>query len=236
MEKNNVYTIWSQNRLQKTLICIDPNDEDQYATLILKASAKMGINGSTLVLESNGTTVDDDVLIHVRNEILIMLEKEQTWTPRNLLSSLSTTSQGSGSLVVSLPSTDTVIAENSEEYANQFLNMDFESAANFEKSSTFGPQVLQENVQNIEIHQIIDCNSENFWLELEVPFDKLSHKEREELSKGVRNSRTRKKLVHLFVMLNKCFPWNWLFYYKNLNLPNIELTVQKYIVHYLINQ
>ncbi|XP_050311254.1 uncharacterized protein LOC126746895 [Anthonomus grandis grandis] len=50
--------------------------------LTANASQKLEVNRLTLVLEANGTPVDEEILPHVSSEILILLSKDEIWVPQ----------------------------------------------------------------------------------------------------------------------------------------------------------
>lgn len=83
LQMSYLFKVWSANRKQKTLLLINESD-DILSDLITKANKKLGINGSILVMEKDGTNVDDnDVLKFCSGEIFMLLEAEEFWSPQN---------------------------------------------------------------------------------------------------------------------------------------------------------
>ncbi|XP_066595405.1 uncharacterized protein [Prorops nasuta] len=73
------FKIWSLNRKQKIAI---PMEEctDLCTNLIMKASKRLNITSSTLVLEKDGTVIEDvEVLKLCTSEILLLLEENEHW-------------------------------------------------------------------------------------------------------------------------------------------------------------
>lgn len=77
------FKIWSGDRVKKTAIVLN-KDENLYENLILKASQKLNINGSKIVLESDGTDIDEcEVLEAFHKETLVLLEPNEFWVSHN---------------------------------------------------------------------------------------------------------------------------------------------------------
>ncbi|KAM0734103.1 hypothetical protein ACS0PU_012468 [Formica fusca] len=78
-----LFKIWSANRKQKISLVINQSD-NMLSELITKSNNKLGINGYTLVMEKDGTNVDDnDVLKFCSGEIFMLLQSEEFWSPQN---------------------------------------------------------------------------------------------------------------------------------------------------------
>lgn len=78
-----LFKVWSANRKQKVSLVINQSD-NVLSELITKSNNKLGIKGSTLIMEKNGTNVDDnDVLKFCSGEILMLLQAEEFWSPQN---------------------------------------------------------------------------------------------------------------------------------------------------------
>lgn len=68
------------NLIVEGKIAFHLNNTDTIHSNLFLASAKLEINGSTLVLEKDGTEVsDDDVLLYFKEETLILLQPGETW-------------------------------------------------------------------------------------------------------------------------------------------------------------
>ncbi|KAJ3639917.1 hypothetical protein Zmor_003245 [Zophobas morio] len=90
------FKIWNVSRTKKVFVAIE-EDEQMLLVLVAKASEKLQIDGSTLVLETDGTVIDDEtVLKMVEKEVLILLTKEECWVSADVaLASASFISQAS---------------------------------------------------------------------------------------------------------------------------------------------
>ena len=84
-----LFKVWSANRKQKISLMISQSD-NMLSELITKSSSKLGINGSALVIEKDGTNVDDnDVLKFCSGETFILLQAEEVWSPQTELHSMA---------------------------------------------------------------------------------------------------------------------------------------------------
>ncbi|XP_071053983.1 uncharacterized protein [Onthophagus taurus] len=95
---SHLFKVWDFRRENRVIVLIK-DEHDVYTQLILKASMKLEINGEMLVLEKDGSRVDDDeILLLLKDEIFILLEKGDKWkNPNDETDSLPTTiSRSSG--------------------------------------------------------------------------------------------------------------------------------------------
>lgn len=122
---------------------------------------KLDTDGSSLVLESNGTPVEDTVLPYVKNQTLILLQKDEKWIPDDIQT-------------LSIASTVTV-TDTSESLCSSV------------------------NQKELDISHNVNCNSEFRWSTLEVPWDKLSNEQMEELNNGIKSRQTVTALLHLTI-------------------------------------
>ncbi|KAF5278248.1 hypothetical protein FQR65_LT15737 [Abscondita terminalis] len=77
-----LFKIWNVNRTKKVCVVISSDQENKCEQLIFKANQKLEINGSVLVLESDGTLVDDDnALMCLKKEIFLLLQCNEFWSP-----------------------------------------------------------------------------------------------------------------------------------------------------------
>lgn len=83
LQMSYLFKVWSANRKQKISLVINQSD-NMLSELITKSNNKLGINGSTLVMEKDGTNVDDnDVLKFCSGETFMLLQAEEFWSPQN---------------------------------------------------------------------------------------------------------------------------------------------------------
>lgn len=78
-----LFKVWSANRKQKASLIIKESD-NMLSELITKSNVKLDITGSTLVMEKDGTVVnDDDVLKFCSGETFMLLQQEESWLSPN---------------------------------------------------------------------------------------------------------------------------------------------------------
>ncbi|KYQ51957.1 hypothetical protein ALC60_08935 [Trachymyrmex zeteki] len=81
-----LFKVWSANRKQKVSLIIN-SSENILSELIAKSNIKLGITGSILVMEKDGTVVDEnDVLKLCCAETFMLLQSDESWSPENALS------------------------------------------------------------------------------------------------------------------------------------------------------
>lgn len=78
------FKIWTSSREIRSSIFID--DTDNFVDkLLTEGSKKLGIEASSIVLENDGTVIDDDkVLQYYRNEYFILLQDGEKWEERTV--------------------------------------------------------------------------------------------------------------------------------------------------------
>ena len=77
------FRVWSCDRLKKSAVIIEESN-NMIQDVINKSNNKLEINGTLLVLEKDGTPIDEDmVLKHYGKEILILLEEGESWIDKN---------------------------------------------------------------------------------------------------------------------------------------------------------
>lgn len=145
------------------------------------ASSKMEINGSEIVLESDGTVIDDDnVLKALNSEILMLLEPNQKWFPNgqtcsnNDSLSISNISVGSSTSTITLNSSESEL-DNSELSGN---TDDHNTNTNYDRD------------------RIVD---ESFWENYEIPWAKFGTDIIDNLEKGMRSKCLLLDVVPLIV-------------------------------------
>ncbi|CAH0563027.1 unnamed protein product [Brassicogethes aeneus] len=151
---NHVFKVWSQDRQRKTLALVtEPNI---YTKLILKASEKLQIDGTSLVLNSDGTELDDEdeILIEIKKETLILLKKNEQWSLETHKSDTS------------LATTATISSNTSSKLNNWLHNTDDVSIVHLETEEIQNQSVLlplQEISPIINLEITNDCNMELLW-------------------------------------------------------------------------
>ena len=81
------FRVWSCDRLKKASIIIGESN-NMIQDVINKSNNKLEINGTLLVLEKDGTPIDEDLALnYYGKEILILLEEGESWIDKNLSNS-----------------------------------------------------------------------------------------------------------------------------------------------------
>lgn len=77
----NIFKVWSGNRDKKHYVGVYGNS-DILKSLIISASIKLDKIGVKIVLEEDGTEIDEDfILEYVKLKTLLLLERGETWAP-----------------------------------------------------------------------------------------------------------------------------------------------------------
>ncbi|KAI4459143.1 hypothetical protein MML48_6g00001703 [Holotrichia oblita] len=164
-----LFKIWDCRRAKKIFVPMEDEESGLYEQLILKASEKLQIHGTRFVLESDGTSVDDDeVLKIVSTQTLILLTKTEAWEA--LLATTATTS-----IVAS-------INEEKESASDSF-------------SSTSEDLVVAKTTQEIANSQI----SKHMWNTLEIPWHRLSKEVLGNCEKGIRQKSSLDSVAQVII-------------------------------------
>lgn len=88
----------------------------QYRYNIITASQKLEIDGSTLVIEKDGTPItDDDILLYLKDELMLLLTKSEIWCPASSIDSKEQTT----SLTPSSSNSTVTVADTESESSNE---------------------------------------------------------------------------------------------------------------------
>lgn len=138
--------------------------------VIILASAKLGINGSILVLESDGTEVDESVLplLDHSSTTLMLLQPGETWSPANL---------------------------NSTSTSSLATTVTYQDSAKSVSTVQSAPISLQEPT----LFYTIDCNSEMLWESFEIPYYKMPNHMISHCEAGKRDKQVITDMVHIIV-------------------------------------
>ncbi|KYN50145.1 hypothetical protein ALC62_00173, partial [Cyphomyrmex costatus] len=129
-----------------------------FKIMIFSASKKLGINGSNLVLESDGTLItEDEVLLLMKTETLILLEKDQVFD--KILDSC----------VISRP-----IENNILNIADiPFIESDLNITTNYDREKNIVDNLNEEQAKSAII-QVINVHEEDFnWIDYKIPWNKV---------------------------------------------------------------
>ncbi|CAH0564387.1 unnamed protein product [Brassicogethes aeneus] len=154
------------------------SEQDVLNNLIHKASEKLQINGKKLVLEKDGTEIDDnEVLLLIKEETLIILEDNEKWMSLGI----STPSSTSTETIVSDPSYSEIIpiGINSElTYINN-ENLDI------------------INMEIINLDSV--SNSEYMWNNYQVPWEKIPEHMVKMCERGEKVKYVISEIVHIVI-------------------------------------
>ena len=78
-----VFKVWSPDRLHRKSVLLRDNT-DLYHNFLMIANNKLNIDGQKVVLESNGTEVDEDDILdyfNTKGEVFILLQEGESWQP-----------------------------------------------------------------------------------------------------------------------------------------------------------
>ncbi|XP_044760223.1 uncharacterized protein LOC123317679 [Coccinella septempunctata] len=173
MANNNIFKVWTVDRIHKTMVLIHEKD-GVLEKLITKASQKLHIEGDQLVLESDGTPLDEDeIVIHLSKETFILLQKGEKWVSQyNVLQSdsscVSTSSKASSSDFFIPISDDTLIA-------------------NLENEDLLGNAMVTET------------NMEEVWSNFKIPWHKLPLDVIKHCQDGKREKQYITQIIHTIV-------------------------------------
>ncbi|CAH1099112.1 unnamed protein product [Psylliodes chrysocephalus] len=181
------FKIWNLNRDKKFVVVVE-DINDLLLQVVVKASQKMMIDGSNLVLEVDGTLVDeDDVLLSLKTETFILLTKDEIWRPAiQSLSSWETLSNGS---TLSLSSTSSGITNtNTNLLIHDVITLNNTADANIEN-------VNVSNILPIEFN----TNMEYLWSKFMVPWEKIPADIITQCEEHKINQQNMHQLIHLIV-------------------------------------
>ncbi|XP_011858708.1 PREDICTED: uncharacterized protein LOC105556237 [Vollenhovia emeryi] len=180
----HLFKVWTKGGEQKAFITIAEN-ENIYKNLILQASKKLGINGYSLVLQSDGTPVtEDEVLLLIKKETLILLEKDEVYGSQTSDLCAISTIENSGIINVS---------------DNYCINPDFNINMNSQNKENMAN--ISNEEQNEPIIQVIGIShEEDFnWIDYKVPWDKVPLDMLKTCEEGVTNKSVITEICHIIV-------------------------------------
>lgn len=188
------------------------------------ASEKMQKNGSSLVLESDGTPLDEYmVLQHFKDEIIILLEPNEQWNQNPqptssdqsfastltvnfmLLESSSSNQSSSSNLTQNsvLPDFQTIDTNDKNLDANQLISLcDLDQkpeSLTAEANISVKPDKDSEIIQPANITYQINCNSNFVWQMFEIDWTQFPSHIILECEKGTRNRNTVNFIIHTVV-------------------------------------
>lgn len=200
-----IFKVWNKDRTKKVFININDNIQTLASLMkllfLLSALTKLKINGSKIVLERDGTEIDEDEVLDVfGKEILILLENEEKWQPDNYISAINLDSSFDSSPALSTASTLTYISDASH-------NIDLPSCSNVEDPSIL-VVIPPDNSQNTDLLSQptvptdvpkLTPTTEFTWSKFDIPWDKIPNY----MLQACANSKPEKanvtEIVHVIV-------------------------------------
>ena len=78
----HILKVWSCDREKKCAVVVEESDS-LINEVIIKANVKLNIDGEILVLESDGTPIDENEIMMIMKGDVFLLLKKETWTKFN---------------------------------------------------------------------------------------------------------------------------------------------------------
>ncbi|XP_024884722.1 uncharacterized protein LOC112462889, partial [Temnothorax curvispinosus] len=170
---SHLYKVWTADRKKKISLILRESD-NMLSELIEKSSTKLDIAGSVLVMEKDGTIVDDnEVVKFCFGEIFMLLQPEESWSAQNE-TELNTTLSDTTSLTSSSFKEGTLFSYSS-------------SSQSTASSPTF--ETCNNKIQL----------SNNIWKNYQIPWDKLEMSVIKELENGSRSKYAMTAVVNRIV-------------------------------------
>ncbi|XP_031329547.1 uncharacterized protein LOC116160484 [Photinus pyralis] len=163
-----IFKTWNVRRTAKKVVFLNESTSELCKTLIVEASKKLNINGVRLVLESDGTEIDDDEVVKIlHKEIFLVLEETEEW---------------------SRAADDTHLSMHSHDSASSALTVENLSEFDTDSGSTRASTPSSCSSRTI---------SENTWLSFKIPYEKMSSTAMKNFENGVRCRQSIKDMIHL---------------------------------------
>ncbi|XP_074040911.1 uncharacterized protein [Leptinotarsa decemlineata] len=187
--------VWDVTRKKKSLVYLNEDEEDLLERTIMKVSQKLDINGSSLVLERDGTPVDENIILkHFKNEIFILLEPSQQWQEDVCLSNITNISGTSTTtLIDSVTNGSCLQASNDSVLNNTLLIADICPEENFQEN------LNAESVSNLNTTHQFDCNQNFMWKTFQIPWEQFSKPMIESCERGERDKQVINYIIHTVV-------------------------------------
>ncbi|XP_071565728.1 uncharacterized protein [Temnothorax nylanderi] len=167
-----LFKVWSANRQQKASLILNES-ENMLSQLITKSNTKLGIIGCTLVMEKDGTVVnDDDVLKFCSRETFILLQQGESW--------LSPNETEIHSMVLNLEDNPSLITTISECTSDSSF-----ASTSRDTSSPINP-----------LNTTIQAHDEEMWTNFNVPWGALESSVLKELETGNRSKHVINNVVN----------------------------------------
>ncbi|CAH0560597.1 unnamed protein product [Brassicogethes aeneus] len=201
-----IFKVWSCNRDKKCSLVLQQN-ENLVDDLILKASVKLKLNGSTVVLESDGTEINDnEVLVELKNETLVILQPGEQWWPiREDFTSVS-----NKSITSTDGSTITMTSDMNLDFQETLVKVVEDTTLTSPTTSEFICETNQvpteSNIIFVQVPQSdpISNNKENViteytWQLFDIPWSKIPQFMLTQCENGSGGKALRKEIIHIVV-------------------------------------
>ena len=188
------FKTWSADRTKKEAILVQES-ENLLPTVIREGSAKLNTVGVKLVLEADGTDIDEEQLLrHFQSQPLLLLNENEEWYKLNTCDDATppiTQQQNEGTDAITqyrLLSLEGLAPEPLPEGLNENIPNKELQNGDAEKENTDIAHFLQER-----------RNSFTSWDEYKVPWDRLTASDLVQLQAGSRKETLRSSVVQTIV-------------------------------------
>lgn len=181
----HLYKIWTVDRQKKTSLLL-PESDNMLSDLIAKSNTKLGIAGSVIVMEKDGTVIDDDnVLKFCSGKTLMLLQPKESWLAGQNITEIHTPQSAD---------TISITSENKDAFSSQSSS-----------TRSFSPSIFKMSSKRKE-----SLNYEA-WQNFVIPWNKLESSVIKELESGSRNKYIINAVVNCTVSemrnVQDCIPY-----------------------------
>ncbi|XP_043483993.1 uncharacterized protein LOC122512301 isoform X2 [Leptopilina heterotoma] len=177
-----VFKVWSADRKKRVCVICQPTLEN----FIACANLKLGFDGESLCLETDGTLIDsDEILEHFQKEVFILLKENENWTEVNSASASSSMNENG----IPGPVQETERLPGNDEPNQQFLPHD--------------------HVPRVDPNPLLLRNI-NIWHNYQYDWTNLDRNYIEKLEQGQSQNEIKKEVIHKVILqmhnINKFIP------------------------------
>nr|XP_022903739.1 uncharacterized protein LOC111416030 [Onthophagus taurus] len=194
-----LFKVWDSTRNKRFMVMV-PDGEDLYEQIVLRASTKLQINGVSLVLEEDGTVIDDtNVLRELKSEqTLLLLTANEKWTEHLNLTTTESRTSGFSTPTSATSSMLLFNIESSDNIANLNVENDNTEINNIEINSIEINDIENEmNVMNTET--LSNRNEELDWTRFQIPCHKFPANYLHLYEQGTKHQHIITDMVHIIV-------------------------------------
>ncbi|KAJ8683953.1 hypothetical protein QAD02_019745 [Eretmocerus hayati] len=198
-----LFDVWDATRQKKSLNALNDSCLN-IKSLITKASEKLKIKGTNLVLELTGSPVDEDDILQElkRTEILILLQDNETWSKPSALQEIepidSHNSENGGQNSVQNDTTHCTSMEIDNPVSDNQQNK--ENSAESQNSTPVNQRDEENcNESSSSSPSIVSPRSVSLFANFVVPWQKIDSETLAALTRGSRDENVIRTTVHLII-------------------------------------